>query len=61
MLMTRRTDQFDVDFVLEEPSKKYGETQSDGEGVTGTITTPDGGKTWVSEHIHMPAHEFTTF
>ncbi|KAF2769789.1 hypothetical protein EJ03DRAFT_327150 [Teratosphaeria nubilosa] len=36
-------------------------SQNNDPGVTGGITSPDGGKTWVSKKIHLPAHEFTTF
>ncbi|KAF2764683.1 hypothetical protein EJ03DRAFT_18248 [Teratosphaeria nubilosa] len=53
---------FNVSLVLQDPNPKYDLTHGakgwNAKGVTGGITTKDGGLTWTSEGIQIPAHTF---
>ncbi|KAI6835072.1 hypothetical protein KC332_g7388 [Hortaea werneckii] len=48
----------DVSIVMDSADPDYKLTQAKGEGVTGELTTNDGGKTWTVGKIGIPEHSF---
>ncbi|KAI7268316.1 hypothetical protein KC345_g7676 [Hortaea werneckii] len=48
----------DVSIVMDTADPDYKQTQAKGEGVTGELTTSDGGKTWTLGEIGIPEHSF---
>lgn len=43
---------------MDTADPNYKQTQAKGEGVTGELTTSDGGKTWTVGEIGIPEHSF---
>ncbi|KAJ4326666.1 hypothetical protein N0V84_002891 [Fusarium piperis] len=48
----------DTKIILDTPDPNYVQTLGKGQGVTGDLTTEDGGKTWVASEIDIPAFTF---
>ncbi|KAM5366424.1 hypothetical protein ACJZ2D_010534 [Fusarium nematophilum] len=48
----------DTKIILDVADPNYVNTLGKGEGVTGDLTTSDGGKTWVASEINIPEHTF---
>ncbi|EEU42606.1 uncharacterized protein NECHADRAFT_84034 [Fusarium vanettenii 77-13-4] len=48
----------DTKIILDSPDPNYVQTLGKGQGVTGDLTSDDGGKTWVASEINIPAHTF---
>ncbi|RMY43305.1 hypothetical protein D0864_15872 [Hortaea werneckii] len=48
----------DVSIFMDSADPNYKQTQAKGEGVTGELTTSDGGKTWTVGEIGIPEHCF---
>ncbi|KAI6844665.1 hypothetical protein KC352_g922 [Hortaea werneckii] len=48
----------DVSITMDTADPNYKQTQAKGEGVTGELTTSDGGKTWTVGEIGIPEHSF---
>ncbi|RMY71448.1 hypothetical protein D0863_05142, partial [Hortaea werneckii] len=48
----------DVSITMDTADPNYKQTQAKGEGVTGELTTSDGGKTWTVGKIGIPEHSF---
>ena len=50
----------DTVLTMDQLDPNYIRTNWKGPGVTGTLTTTDGGKTWKVPTISIPAYTFTT-
>lgn len=48
----------DVSITMDTADPNYKQTQAKGQGVTGDLTTNDGGKTWTVAKIGIPEHSF---
>ncbi|KAF5021630.1 hypothetical protein F66182_6330 [Fusarium sp. NRRL 66182] len=48
----------DTKIILDSADPNYDQTFGKGEGVTGELTTEDGGKTWVGSDFEIPEHTF---
>ncbi|KAI7154673.1 hypothetical protein KC349_g7532, partial [Hortaea werneckii] len=48
----------DVSITMDTADPNYKQTQAKGQGVTGELSTNDGGKTWTVAKIGIPEHSF---
>ena len=48
----------DTKIILDSADPNYSQTFGKAQGVTGEISTSDGGKTWVISTANIPAHTF---
>ena len=56
--LTSSSEWVDTKIILDTPDPNYVQTLGKGQGVTGDLTSDDGGKTWVASEINIPAHTF---
>jgi hypothetical protein len=48
----------DTKIILDRADPNYKNTNYKGQGVTGEMSTSDGGKTWTVSTIHIPQYTF---
>ena len=57
-ILTDNTEWVDTKITLDTADPDYINTFGKGEGVSGEMTTEDGGKTWVISDVDIPSYTF---